>query len=197
MVGVEGTGSYGAGISRRLAELGYDVVEVVRAQAREEGWRAGTRTTRPTRRGPRGTPWPARRSGAPKAGGGWVEALRFRMVARDAAVSESTRAANSAHALIVTAPAPIRGELGGMKTPALMKALSRRRRARDVVESSLWESLRSLSLSWIGAKKAAAAHEEAMREILLANAPALLDIHCCGTISAARLAVTAGTTPRG
>ena len=134
-------------------------------------------------------------SGAPKAGGGWVEALRFRMVARDAAVSESTRAANSAHALIVTAPAPIRGELGGMKTPALMKALSRRRRARDVVESSLWESLRSLSLSWIGAKKAAAAHEEAMREILLANAPALLDIHCCGTISAARLAVTAGDNP--
>ena len=30
VVGIEGTGSYGAGVARRLAELGYDVVEVVR-----------------------------------------------------------------------------------------------------------------------------------------------------------------------
>ena len=30
VVGVEGTGSYGAGVARRLVELGYDVVEVVR-----------------------------------------------------------------------------------------------------------------------------------------------------------------------
>ena len=30
VVGIEGTGSYGAGIARRLVELGYDVVEVVR-----------------------------------------------------------------------------------------------------------------------------------------------------------------------
>lgn len=30
VVGVEGTGSYGAGVARRLSELGYDVVEVVR-----------------------------------------------------------------------------------------------------------------------------------------------------------------------
>lgn len=194
VVGVEGTGSYGAGISRRLAELGYDVVEAVRPK--REKRMAGRDKNDPAdaERAARDA-LAGKASGAPKAGGGWVEALRFRMVARDAAVSESTRAANSAHALIVTAPAPIRGELGGMKTPALMKALSRRRRARDVVESSLWESLRSLSLSWIGAKKAAAAHEEAMREILLANAPALLDIHCCGTISAARLAVTAGDNP--
>ena len=46
--------------------------------------------------------------GAPKAGDGWVEALRFRTVARDAAVGQSTRAANSAHAPVVTALAPTR-----------------------------------------------------------------------------------------
>jgi hypothetical protein len=92
-------------------------------------------------------------SGAPKAGNGWVEALRFRTVARDAAVGQSTRAANSAHALIVSAPAPIREKLGTMGTPALMKALSRKRKAHDEFERSLWESLRSLALSWKAAKK--------------------------------------------
>ena len=197
VVGVEGTGSYGAGISRRLAELGYDVVEAVRPK--RERRMAGRDKNDPAdaERAARDA-LAGKASGAPKAGGGWVEALRFRMVARDAAVSGPARAANSAHALIVTAPAPIRGELGGMKAPALMKALSPQAQGPATSSSRRSGSPSGpLSLSWIGAKKAAAAHEEAMREILLANAPALPGIRCCGTISAARLAVTAGTTPRG
>ena len=194
VVGVEGTGSYGAGVTRRLVELGYDVVEVVRPKRDK-------RMTGRDKNDPADAERAARdaladkASGAPKAGSGWVEALRFRMVARDAALSQSTRAANSAHALIVTAPSPIREKLGGLGTPALMKALSRRRKAHDEFERALWDSLRQLAVSWKAAKKDAAEQEEAMRAILKSNAPALLEIYCCGTISAARLAITAGDNP--
>lgn len=194
VVGIEGTGSYGAGVARRLAELGYDVVEVVRPKRDKRMVGRDKNDPADAERAARDA-LAGKASGAPKAGSGWVEALRFRMVARDAAVSQSTRAANSAHALIVTAPAPIRERLGGMGTPALMKALSRKRKSRDELERSLWESLRSLALSWRAAKKEAAGQQEAMHAILRANAPALLDIYCCGTISAARLAITAGDNP--
>jgi len=194
VVGIEGTGSYGAGIARRLVELGYDVVEVVRPKRDKRMVGRDKNDPADAERAARDA-LADRASGAPKAGSGWVEALRFRMVARDAAVGQSTRAANSAHALIVTAPAPVREKLGAMGTPALMEALSRRRKARGELERSLWESLRSLALSWKAAKKEAAEQQEAMRAILRANAPALLDIYCCGTISAARLAITAGDNP--
>lgn len=194
VVGVEGTGSYGAGVARRLVELGYDVVEVVRPKRDKRMAGRDKNDPADAERAARDA-LAGKASGAPKAGNGWVEALRFRTVARDAAVSQSTRAANSAHALIVTAPAPIRERLGGMGTPALMMALSRKRKPRDELERSLWESLRSLALSWRAAKKEAAEQQEAMRAILRANAPALLDVYCCGTVSAARLAIAAGDNP--
>ena len=175
-------------------ELGYDVVEVVRpGRARRMPGRDkndpadAERAARDALAG--------RASGAPKAGDGWVEALRVRTVARDAAVAQSTRAANGAHALVVTAPAPVREGLSGMGTAALMRALSRRRGPREEPGRSLWDSLRSLAVSWRAAKRDAAAHEAAMRAILEANAPALLAVPYCGTVSAAKLAIAAGDNP--
>ena len=152
VVGIEGTGSYGAGVARRLAELGYDVAEVVRP--RRETRMAGRDKNDP---------------------------------------ADAERAASDA--LVVTAPAPVRERLAGMRTPTLMKELSRRRRARGELERSLWDSLRSLAPAWRAAKEAAAEQEAAMRSILEANAPALLDVSGCGAISAARLAMAAGGNP--
>ena len=152
VVGIEGTGSYGAGVARRLAELGYDVAEVVRP--RREKRMAGRDKNDP---------------------------------------ADAERAARDA--LVVTAPAPVRERLAGMRTPTLMKELSRRRRARGELERSLWDSLRSLAPAWRAAKEAAAEQEAAMRSILEANAPALLDVSGCGAISAARLAMAAGGNP--
>lgn len=194
VAGIEGTGSYGAGVARRLAELGYDAAEVVRP--RREKRMAGRDKNDPAdaERAARDA-LAGRASGAPKAGSGWAGALRFRMVARETAVGESTRAADSVHALVVTAPAPVRERLAGMRTPTLMKELSRRRRARGELERSLWDSLRSLAPAWRAAKEAAAEQEAAMRSILEANAPALLDVSGCGAISAARLAMAAGGNP--
>lgn len=152
VAGIEGTGSYGAGVARRLAELGYDAAEVVRP--RREKRMAGRDKNDP---------------------------------------ADAERAARDA--LVVTAPAPVRERLAGMRTPTLMKELSRRRRARGELERSLWDSLRSLAPAWRAAKEAAAEQEAAMRSILEANAPALLDVSGCGAISAARLAMAAGGNP--
>lgn len=189
-VGVEGTGSYGAGLARRLAELGYEVVEVVRpGRARR---RPGEGKSDPADAERAALDALAGRGRPPRLGGAWVEALRCRTVARDAAVAESTRAANRARALLVAAPEPVREALSGLGTPQLMARCSRRRRGLAEPERSLWDSLRSLAASWRAARRAAEEHEAAMRAILEEHAPALLALRGCGAVSAAKLAVAAG-----
>jgi transposase len=113
-VGVEGTGSYGAGLARYLAAQGVEVVEVIRPnrQARRR----------------RGKSDPAdavaaalaalngEASGRPKAHDGAVESLRTLQVARRGAVKASSQAANQLRDLIVTAPESLRAKLGPLPT---------------------------------------------------------------------------------
>jgi transposase len=108
-IGLEGTGSYGAGLARWLRERGLTVVEVERpnrqtrrrrgksdpidAEAAARAVLAGTAT------------------GQPKAGDGPVEMVRALQVARRSAVRARTQAANQLHALVVTAPEILREQL--------------------------------------------------------------------------------------
>lgn len=194
IVGIEGTGSYGAGVKRRLEELGYEVVEVIRPKREKRRIGDHKNDLIDAERAARDA-LSGKASARPKAGTGWVEALRFRMVAREAAVRESTSAANSIHALMITAPDPIREQFSKMSTKKMMGLLSEKRKVRDECEAAIWDSLRSLALSWQNAKKRADEQEECMLGLLRTNAPALLDMYCCGTISAARLAIAAGDNP--
>jgi len=87
LVGVEGTGSYGAGLARHLAAAGVRVVEVDRADRQDRHRRAS-----PTQRcGRRGAGRPVR----PGVGGAEgprraVEAIRALMVAKRSARNERT-----------------------------------------------------------------------------------------------------------
>jgi Transposase len=67
LAGIEGTGSYGAGLARHLAAAGVRVVEAVRAGGTAAGRVSLTRWTRSARRGPRS---PAGRPGRRRAGTG-------------------------------------------------------------------------------------------------------------------------------
>ena len=118
--GVEGTGSYGAGLTRFLRAQGQVVVEVNRpdrqarrrngksdpvdAQAAARSVQAGEATT------------------APKAGTGTVEMLRALRVARATAVKARTQAINATKALLVTAPAELREQLRGLSAARLVRA---------------------------------------------------------------------------
>ena len=107
--GIEGTGSYGAGLARWLRRQGVEVVEVERpkrqnrrrrgksdaidAEAAARAVQAGTATAQP------------------KAGDGPIEMLRTLQVARRSALKARTQAANQLHALVVTAPDSLRTRL--------------------------------------------------------------------------------------
>jgi len=83
LVGVEGTGSYGAGLARHLAAAGIRVVEVDRAD-RQDRHRQGKSDPLDAVSAARAAQ-SGRASGAPKGRDGAVEAIRALMVAKRSA----------------------------------------------------------------------------------------------------------------
>src|SRR5690242_1235160 len=104
--GIEGTGSYGAGLTRVLRAAGETVHEVSRPNRRVRRNRGKS--------DPIDAEVAARNvlagqiQGAPRAGTGVIESLRQLRATRRSALKARTQTANLLHALLVTAPADIR-----------------------------------------------------------------------------------------
>ena len=127
--GVEGTGSYGAGLSGFLTREKPQVIEVNRpdrstrrrlcksdsidVEAAARSVRAGTAN---------GTP-----NGTPKSGDGNVEMIRMLKLTRDSAIKGRSQAMNQIKALILTAAAELRESFKGLKARKLVDRCSRLR----------------------------------------------------------------------
>jgi transposase len=117
-VGVEGTGTYGAGLARHLAAAGVAVLEVDRPDRktrRRQGKSDPIDAIAAARAVLAGTA-----TGAPKTRTGPVEAIRALRVARRGAVKARTAALNQLHGLLTSAPEPLRAELAGLRTDELV-----------------------------------------------------------------------------
>ncbi len=117
--GVEGTGSYGAGLVRFLAASGQRVVEVNRPD-RQLRRRRGKSDPVDADAAAR-TVQAGEATGTPKAQDGTVEMVRSLRVARQTAVKARTQAVNAIKALLVTAPAELREQLDGLSTGRLVR----------------------------------------------------------------------------
>ena len=106
LVGIEGTGSYGAGLARHVTAAGVRVVEVDRSD-RQDRRRQGKSDPLDAVSAARAAQ-SGRARGAPKGRDGAVEAIRALMVAKRSATSERTQTINQARALIVTGPDDLR-----------------------------------------------------------------------------------------
>src|SRR5919112_1220694 len=120
-IGIEGTGSYGAGLTRWLRARGVTVIEVERPHRQDRQAR---------RRRGKSDPLDAEAAaravqagaviGQPKAGDGHVEMIRTLRVARRSAMKARTQAANQLHAVVVTAPDDLRARLRPLPMAELM-----------------------------------------------------------------------------
>ena len=143
LVGVEGTGSYGAGLARHLAAAGVRVVEVDRSD-RQDRRRAGKSDPLDAVSAARAAQ-SGRARGAPKGRDGAVEAIRALMVAKRSARSERTQTINQARSLIVTGPDDLRGRFAGHTVAALVSDLAALRpRPGDAVGYATRTALREL-----------------------------------------------------
>jgi transposase len=184
---IEGTGSYGAGLARYLAERGETVLEVSRIPRTERRLR-GKDDALDAARIAR-TALAADTLARPRAGER-REALRVLLVARRSAVDVRRAALTQLRAVIVTAPEPLRQELRRLPTGALLDRCSRLRRttsASDELATRL--VLRSLARRIRAATLEADQLEHELVIHVRALAPALLDEPGIGPIVAAQLLV--------
>jgi len=105
-VGVEGTGSWGAGLARHLAAECVTVLEVNRPN-RQARRRRGKSEPADAEAAARAV-LAQEATGTPKASNGTVEAVRLLRLARRSAMNARTQAANQIHSVIDTAPEELR-----------------------------------------------------------------------------------------
>ncbi|MFE7783406.1 IS110 family transposase [Streptomyces libani] len=117
--GVEGSGSYGAALSRYLLARRVEVFEVSRPD-RSVRRRRGKSDPVDAQEAARAVLSGRARSQA-KAGDGPVQCARLFKLAKDSAVKARTQAINQLKAVLVTADPDLREQLAGLKTPALVR----------------------------------------------------------------------------
>lgn len=192
-VGVEGTNSYGAALSRRLAAAGYTVHEVLRPKRsvrRSDGKSDPIDAIAAARSVLAGDG-----ISTPKASDGWCEALRHLIAAREQLVTSMTAISNCLAELLTTAPEGIRERYRSLPSKRRIGKLAACRPSGGIVERNVLSSLKTLASSWRELHDRADVLECRMRQILEENARPLLDVYCMGTMSAAQLAVIGGDNP--
>jgi len=193
-VGVEGTASYGAGLTRHLQSRGYLVHEVLRPARPKRRKGKDKNDTVDAERAARDVLADTGLS-TPKAQDGWVAAVRPLLTVRQTHVKASTMAINTIKNQLITGPESLRSLFRGKTGKPLMTALLEASDREDMIENAALQALKSLASLWLDAKRRADDLERQINALMEENAPALLDIYCCGTIDGAILAVSAGDNP--
>ena len=195
-VGVEGTGAYGAGLTRFLRRHGVDVVEVDRQnrQARRQQGKSDPLDAVEAARAAQS----GRASGAAKTRDGSVEAIRALVVARRSARHMRTSSLNQIRHLSYTGPEPLRARLKGL-SPVMLPveaAALRPRAGSDPVLFATKLSIQTLGRRALALEEEMKRIEEVLGELVAAVAPSLLALYGVGVNSAAALLVAAGDNPQ-
>jgi len=194
LVGIEGTGSYGAGLARHMSAAGVRVVEVDRSD-RQDRRRQGKSDPLDAVSAARAAQ-SGRARGAPKGRDGAVEAIRALMIAKRSARSERTQAINQARALIVTGPEDLRARFTAHATADLVAELAALRpRPGAVVGYHTRIALRELGRRAEFPDSQIERLDDLIGPLITGHAPGLLALHGVGSDTAAILLIAAGDHP--
>jgi transposase len=194
-VGIEGTGTYGAGLTRFVRAYGLEVVEVNRpdrslrrrrgksdpidAQAAARSTLAGVATT------------------TPKTREGQVEMIRVLRVARRGAMKARVAAAEQLYGVLYSAPEELRKPLLGLKTKTLVRACAAMRPGPLTSPMAATKaSLRTLARRWQQLQAELDRLDSQLQELVSAAAPTLVALPGVGVDTAGQLLVTAGDNPQ-
>jgi transposase len=191
LVGVEGTGSYGVGLTRHLQTLGISVVEVDRPN-RQRRRRAGKSDTHDAVSAARAA-FAGDALGAPKVRDGNVEAIRVLRIARTGASRDRTRALNQMRSLVTTAPELLRHQLRGLTIPRLLRITAAfRPNGRTDAVSANRLALKSLARRVLALDEEMAALDAVLAPLVAETAPEMVNRLGVGTDTAGALLVAAG-----
>ena len=192
--GVEGTGSYGAALTRHLRRSGITVIEVNRPD-RAARRRHGKTDTIDAVAAARAV-LSARAVTTAKAADGPVEMLRMFRLARASAVKSRTQAVNQLKAVIINTDPALRETLTGLTDTALIRHCAN---LPDTTPTDAVTAARYTLRRLAQRIQALTAEERELQRHIIAvlntYAPQLLQRHGIGPDSASALLVTAGDNP--
>jgi transposase len=193
--GVEGTASYGAGLARYLRSQDVRVLEVNRPDRRQR--RAKGKSDPLDAYAAAEAVLAGRARAIAKAGDGIIEAIRVLHATRAGAIKARTAAVNELKDLLVTAPAGLREQLGGMRTAALVSACARLRPAGDPAtpHHAARTALRALARRIAALDEEITALDPQLATLTARACPALRAIPGVGPETAAQLLATCGDNP--
>lgn len=195
MVGVEGTGSYGAGLAVLLRGRGIDVVEVCRPNRQRRRQRG---KSDPEDAISAGRVALSGEGAVPKSRDGNIEAIRVLLVAKRSANLARTAALTQMRHLVIGAPAFLRDPMSDMSIKDLVgrSAGLRPDTTSDPIVAAAKQALRSLARRVISLDEELDRLNGLVGPLVEQAAPALLARLGVGPDVAARLLVAAGDNPQ-
>jgi transposase len=192
--GIEGTGSYGAGLTSFLRRQGHKVVEVSRPDRRLRRLN-GKSDTLDAENAARAV-LAGFATATPKTMDGAVEMIRQLKVAHDTAVKQKAATMVTLKAMLVHAPEELRAETARKTQRALARycAAFRPRRLASPEDANR-HTLRSLAKRWLMLDEEIKELTGMIKELVLERAPHLLDEFGIGVDTAAEILIVAGDNP--
>lgn len=194
-VGVEGTGSYGADLTRVLRSFGMNVLEVNRPNraARRLNGKSDPLDAYQAAK----SVLEGRTTSIPKAKDGPVECLRILRAGRSSAMKARTAAINQIKSILVSAPDRLRAKYRGLSSKAMLLTLQRSRPTGHIADPEYVSlvTLKALATRCQALTAEIDATDAALQEILDTYAPLLCDLPGVGTEVASQLLVTVGDNP--
>lgn len=192
VIGIEGTSSYGTGLTRAAGASGIAVREVTRPDRAARRMRGKSdpidayAAARAVLSG--------RAEAAPKDE--QIDAIRALHVARNSAVKARTAAMNQIHHLLITAPAPIREKYRALKDKPLVTALAGcRPGTQEATTRAVLCALKTLAQRHQFLTTQADDLQAQLEDLTKAANPHLMSIRGVGPTVAAQLLITAGGNP--
>ncbi len=192
--GIEGTGSYGAGLTSLVRRRSHRVVEVARPDRRER--RLNGKSDLLDAHNAARAVLAGVATALPKDADGVVEMLRQIKVAKDTAVKGRTSAMITLKALIVNVDPALREELQALPKMALIERCAALRPGPvDTPIAASKHALRSMARRWRHLHEEIRGHEELLEDLTRSLAPQLLDAFGIAADTAAEMLIVAGDNP--
>ena len=189
--GIEGTGSYGAGLARAVHRAGHHVVEVNRGDRRTRR-AAGKSDTIDAEVAARSL-LAGQSTAIPKTADGAVEMIRQLKITRDTAMKVRTTAMNTLKQIIVQAPPVLREALHDLTDHGLLtRCAGLRPGPIDTPIASAKHTLRSLARRWMALVEEIALHDQHLARLTTATSPTRCEGFGVGAHTAAELLIIFG-----
>ena len=192
--GIEGAGSYGAGLARAVRRAGHQVLEVNRGDRRTRRI-AGKSDPVDAETAARSV-LAGQSTAIPKTADGAVEMMRHLKVARRTAVKARTSAMITLKQIVVTAPPELRETLHPLADQALLKRCRGWRCGTiDTPTASAKHTLRALARRWFALSVEIVDHDRHLGRLTTQTSPTLREGFGIGADTAAEMLIIFGDNP--